>query len=157
MMGGLLQRYGAMTRRERVLVGVAAALTGLVVLVYGVVLPMGRAFDAADARHAEATVRAGRLIAAMRQLDAPPPRKAASGPVDRLVAASAEQAGLVLQSNQPHGEGETQVVVPAAPAAAVLAWLDALGAQGLVVDALTVSPSPSGTVAVSVTLRRPAR
>jgi general secretion pathway protein M len=41
--------YTGLTTRERTLVTIAGALAGLIVLIYGIVLPVGRAFDAADA------------------------------------------------------------------------------------------------------------
>jgi general secretion pathway protein M len=36
----------------------------------------------------------------------------------------------------------------------VFAWLDALAGTGVIVDTLTVTPAPDGSVAVNATLRR---
>ncbi|QCI94505.1 type II secretion system protein GspM [Novosphingobium sp. EMRT-2] len=149
--------YAALTARERTLVTIAGALAGLIVLIYGIVLPVGRAFDATDARHVASVQRTERLMAALRLLDerpAGPASRAAAGSVEQVVAASAEQAGFVLQSNQPRGGDMTAIVIASARPGPVLAWLDALAGMGVIVDTLTMTPAPDGSVAVNATLRR---
>jgi type II secretory pathway component PulM len=92
--------YTGLTTRERTLVTIAGALAGLIVLIYGIVLPVGRAFDAADAPcgvgAAHGTADGG--AAAARCRPAGPASRTGTGPVEQAVAASAEQAGFVLQS-----------------------------------------------------------
>jgi general secretion pathway protein M len=148
--------YTALTRREQVMVGSAGAIAALVVVVYGIVLPLGTALDDAALRHSAAVERSGRLLAQVEALKVPAPKAAAAaGPVDQQVAASAEAAGFVLQSNQPRGADVTVIVVPTARASAALGWLDSLAAQGVVVDTLTMTPAADGSVSVKATLRRP--
>lgn len=149
--------YAGLTARERTLVAIAGALAGLIVLIYGIVLPVGRAFDAADARHVASVLRTERLMAALRLLDerpASPVARAGTGPVEQAVAASAEQAGFVLQSNQPRGGDTTAIVIASARPGPVFAWFDALADAGVIVDTLTMTPAPDGSVAVNATLRR---
>ncbi|WP_068073777.1 type II secretion system protein GspM [Novosphingobium lentum] len=155
MIARLALWFRALSERERWLVGVAGLLTAAVVLVYGIVLPVGGAYDAAADRHADTAEGSARLLAQLDALKAPA-RKAvqARGPVDQQVAASAEAAGFVLQSNQPRGNDQTLVVVPVARPNAALAWLDALGNQGIVLDSLAMTPAADGSVAVNATLRR---
>jgi general secretion pathway protein M len=149
--------YGGLTARERVLVTVAAGLALAVVLVFGIVLPLGRAHDAAHIRHRQAVEASSRLLAQLAVLEAPTPRRAAlSGPVAQVVAASADSAGFVLQSNQPRGAEGTLVVVPTARPSAALAWLDSLAAQGIVLESLTMTPAADGSVSVNASLRRAA-
>ena len=95
-------------------------------------------------------------MAALDQLAAPAPKASAatSGPVDQLVAASAQAAGFVLQSNQAQGDDAALVSIIGAPPRAALGWLDDLGAEGLSIEALTVTPSPEGTVSLNATIRR---
>jgi general secretion pathway protein M len=144
-----------LTARERLLVTFAAALAAAVVFVFGIVLPLGRAHDAAHERHRAAVETTGRLLAQLAALEAPSPqRPALAGPIAQVVAASADGAGFVLQSNQPRGNDATLVVVPTARPAAALAWLDGLAAQGIVLESLTMTPAPDGSVAVNATLRR---
>jgi general secretion pathway protein M len=148
--------YTGLTTRERTLVTIAGALAGLIVLIYGIVLPVGRAFDAADSRHVASVQRTERLMAALRLLDARP-----AGPASRTgtgpVAGGRRQCrtGWVCAAiNQPRGSDTTAIVIASARPAGVFAWLDALAGTGVIVDTLTVTPVPDGSVAVNATLRR---
>lgn len=147
--------YAGLTGREQRLVAFAAILAGLVVFVFGVVLPLGRAHDAAHVRHRQATEASARLLAQLAALEAPAPRRTAlAGPVSQLVATSADAAGFILQSNQPRGTHAAMVVVPTARPSAATAWLESLAAQGIVLESLTMTPAADGSVAVNATLRR---
>jgi general secretion pathway protein M len=148
--------YIGLTQRERALVGVAGALAALVVVVYGIVLPLGGALDDAALRHREATERAGRITAGLEALKRAPVARAAAlaGPVEQVAGASAQEAGFVVQSNQRRGSDVAVLVIPTARPSAALAWLDALASQGLAVEQLTMTPAPDGTVSINVTLRK---
>lgn len=155
MIARLSAWYLGLTGRERVLVSVAGGLAALVLLVYGIVLPVGNALDAAARRHGETVLRTGQLMETLDELAKPAPKAVSAGaPVDQLVATSAQGAGFVLQSNQPQGTDATQIAIPGAQATLVLAWLETLTQQGLSVEALTLTPAPDGSVSVSATLRR---
>ncbi|CAH0495732.1 type II secretion system protein GspM [Novosphingobium sp. CECT 9465] len=148
--------YIGLTTRERLLVSVAGAMVALVVLVYGIVLPVGTALDDAAVRHRVATERAGRIAGQIAALKSAPRVAAAAlaGPVEQVAGASAQEAGFVVQSNQRRGSDMAVIVIPTARPSAALAWIDGLSAQGLAVEQLTMTPAPDGTVSVSVTLRR---
>jgi general secretion pathway protein M len=147
--------FGGLTTRERGLVTVAAGLALVVVLVFGLILPLGRAHDAAHVRHRQAIESSSRLLAQLAALEAPATRRATLvGPVSQMVAASADSAGFVLQSNQPRGAEATLIVVPTARPSAALAWLDTLAAQGIVLEGLTMTPAADGSVSVNASLRR---
>ncbi|WP_168853823.1 type II secretion system protein GspM [Novosphingobium sp. ERN07] len=156
MMGRLSAWFIGLTGRERWLVGVAGGLTALIVLVYGIVLPLGHALDDAALRHREATERAGRIVAGLEALKRAPVVKAAAlaGPVEQVAQGSAQAAGFVVQSSQRQGSDMVVLIIPTARPSATLSWLDGLAAQGLVVEQLTMTPAPDGTVSVNVTLRR---
>lgn len=149
----ILWRQG-LTRRERRMVDFAAALTALVVLVYGVILPLGAAYDAAAERHGESVRRSAALTASLDALTAAPSAKAA-GPFDQRIASTAQEAGLVVQSLQPQGQDRVVVSIAGAPASAALRWLDRMGGSGLAVESLALRPTGDGAVALDVTLRRP--
>ncbi|MES2301528.1 MAG: type II secretion system protein GspM [Pseudomonadota bacterium] len=155
-MGRVSAWYIGLTSRERWLVSLAGGITALVLLVYGVILPVGSALDDAAVRHREATERAGRITGQLAALKAAPPVRAAAlaGPVEQIAGASAQEAGFVVQSNQRQGADMTVIVIPTARPAAAMAWVDGLSGQGLAVEQLTMTPAPDGTVSVSVTLRR---
>ena len=148
--------FDGLTARERLLVAVAATLAGIIVFVFGIVLPLGRAHDAAHQRHRAAVEASSRLLAQLAELKAPAPlgRSTLAGPLAQAVGVSADTAGFVLQQNQPRGNDATLVVVPTARPAAALAWLDSLAAQGVAVESLTMTPAADGSVAVNATLRR---
>lgn len=149
--------YVGLTERERWLLAFAATLAALVLLVFGIVLPLGRAHDAAHVRHAAAVEASSRLLAQLAALDAPAAQGATlAGPIAQVVASSADSAGLVLQSNQPRGNDATLVVIPTARPAAALAWIDSLASQGVVLESLAMTPAADGTVSVNATLRRTA-
>lgn len=145
-----------LTSRERMLVGIAGVLVALVVLVYGIVLPVGAALDAAALHHRKATERAGRIAAGIEALKRAPAARPEmrAGPVDQVAGASAQEAGFVVQSSQRQGGSLVVLTIPTARPSAALAWLDGLGAQGLAVEQLTLTPAPDGSVSVNVTLRR---
>lgn len=151
--------FAALTRREQVLVATGGVLAALVVLVYGIILPTGTALDEAALRHRSSLERSGRLAQAMDMLKSAPaavPGQASAGPVDQQVAASAADAGFVLQSNQPRGNDVTVIAIPNARPVTALGWLDGLADHGLAVEQVTMTPSPEGTVSISATLRRSA-
>ncbi len=148
--------YIGLTSRERWLVSVAGGFAALVLLVYGIILPVGAALDNAAVRHREATERAGRIAGQLAALKVAPPARVAAlaGPVEQVAGASAQEAGFVVQSNQRQGSDMAVIVIPTARPAAAMAWIDGLSGQGLAVEQLTITPAPDGTVSVSVTLRR---
>lgn len=148
--------YIGLTGRERMLVSVAGALTALVVLIFGIVLPVGTALDDAAVRHRLATERAGRIAAQIDALKSAPRSTVAAvaGPVEQVAGASAQEAGFVVQSNQRRGTDSAVLVIPAARPSAALAWIDGLSAQGLAVEQLTMTPAPDGSVSINVTVRR---
>lgn len=156
MIGRASAWFIGLTGRERWLVGIAGGLTALIVLVYGIVLPLGNALDEAAVRHREATMRAGRITAGIEVLKRAPVANAAAmaGPVEQVAGASAQGAGFVVQSSQRQGSDMVVLTIPTARPSAALAWLDSLGAEGLAVEQLTITPAPDGTVSVNVTLRR---
>jgi len=155
-MGQLGAWYIGLTGRERMLVSIAGALTGVIVLVFGIVLPVGTALDDAALRHRFATERAGRIVAQLDALKSAPRGMAAAlaGPVEQVAGASAQEAGFVVQSNQRRGTDAAVLVIPTARPSAALAWIDSLPGQGLAVEQLTMTPAPDGSVSISITVRR---
>jgi len=149
----LRQWFAALSRREQVLVGMAAALAGVLLLVYGLILPLGDAHDNAHVRHREAVLAAGSVMAGLEQLENTP-EPAPGGPVAQAAAQIAQSEGLVLQSNEPRGNGAAVVIVPTAAPGSALAFLDMLRRQGIVAEQVTITPSADGSVSLNATLRR---
>lgn len=143
-----------LTMRERVLVGVAGALAGVLIVIYGLILPLGAAHDAAHVRHRDAVIAAGQVMAGLEQLDAAPAPKGGAGPVAQAVAQIADAEGLVLQSNDPRGNDSALVVIPTAAPGSAFAFLDMLRRQGIVAEQVTITPAADGSVSVNATVRR---
>lgn len=146
--------YLALTMRERVLVGTAGVLAGALLLVYGVVLPLGAAHDAAHVRHDAAVIAAGRVEAGLDQLARTPKGGAGGGAVSPIVAAIADAEGIILQGNQPNGEAGATVAIPTAAPGAALAFFELLRQRGIAAEQVTISPAADGSVSVNATLRR---
>ncbi|RVQ65785.1 hypothetical protein EKN06_12720 [Croceicoccus ponticola] len=145
--------YVALTRREQVLVGTAAVIAGVLLLIYGLILPMGAAHDAAHVRHRDAVLAAGNVMAGLDQLENTPPARG-GGPVAQAVAQIAATEGLVLQANEPRGNGGAMIVVPTAAPGSALAFVDLLRRQGIVAEQVTITPAADGSVSLNATVRR---
>jgi type II secretory pathway component PulM len=141
-----------LTPRERVLVLTALAIAGALLLVYGIALPLAGAYSAAHERHRHVVEQSARVLAALDSIEHAPRATALALPLDRAVSASADKAGVVLQSVQPRGANEAVVMLAGARPVSVLAWLDALPREGIVVSQATMTPGPDGSLAVSATL-----
>ena len=158
MIGSVRTWFVGLTGRERMLVAIAGGLAAAIILVFGIVLPLGRAHDAAHVRHRAAVEASSRLLAQLAALEAPATSRATlAGPVSQLIAASADSAGFVLQSNQAQGAEAATIAVPTARPSAALAWLDSFAAQGIVLETLTMTPAADGSVSLNASLRRAAR
>ena len=143
---------GGLTARERVLVVAALAIAGAILLSYGIVLPLAGSYSVARERHQRVVEQSARVIAALDAIDHAPRLAVLALPLDGAVAASAEHVGVALQSVQPRGNTEAVVTLTGARPASVLAWLDALPREGIVVSQATMTPAPDGSLAVSATL-----
>lgn len=149
--------FAGLSGRERWLVGIAGVLAVIVVGLYGIILPLGAAHDAAHARHREAVFASSRVMARLEALEnAPAPRTAGTGPVAQAIAAAADAQGLVLQANTARGNDGAQISVPTAAPGAALALLDALAAEGITAEQVTITPAADGSVSLSASLRRAA-
>jgi general secretion pathway protein M len=145
--------FAALTMRERTLVGLAAGLVAVLAVWFGVIAPLARTGDAAQARDVAAVADSDRLLATLHALDAAPRRTPRAQPLDRAVSDTAAQAGIALQTVQPQADG-VQVTLTGARGAALFGWIDTLAGSGVVVRQASVIPAPDGTLAVSLTLRR---
>lgn len=158
MIAAVRNWFVALTERERLLVSIAALLAAAVVLIFGIVLPLSRAHDAAHLRHRAAIEASARLLAGLELLNSQPASSGAtSGPLAQVAATSADAAGLVLQTNQPRGSDATTIAIPAARPSAALVWIDGLASRGVVVESLTMTPAADGSVSVNATMRQAAR
>lgn len=143
--------WEARTPRERLILGVAAAL--LIVTVYwlGLLRPLQAAARAAELRSVAAIREAQALEAAAGRLAAPTAQPNSQGiraPVLELAAA----AGLTLSRLSPEGDGGLTVSVEPAPSGAVFGWIARLAQErGIDVSRLTVEQTADKRVIAQAT------
>lgn len=137
--------------RERVLLGIAAALLALILLIFGVLGPARDARENAVARHAEAA----RTLGAVRlATNAPAAPAGTGGPLRAVVSATADQAGIVIDRYDIEDDG-VRLFVGSTEAPRLFAWLTGLREQeGITVTEAQVRREEGGMVSARITLRR---
>lgn len=155
MMQRIASWYAGLTGRERVLVTLAAAVLAVIILIYGIILPVGRAHDAAEERHRLALDNAGRVQAGLAALKSARAAKAGGGgSLHLIIASEADALGFELPSNQPRGNDMTAITIPAARPPVLLRWIADLESRGIILESLALRPAPDGSVAANAVLRR---
>lgn len=156
MTGAVGQWWTGLSPRERVLIGVAAALA-LAVLLWLGARAMLAAMDTRAELHREAVARAARVEAKAAVLQTPAATEAAlpAGSLDQWLAQSAGDTGLTLDRNEARGERLATVAIGSARSPALLGWLTGLEGQGIVIDRLSITPGTDGSVAMTAELRQP--
>lgn len=156
MKHALVAWWQARAPRERLLIGIAAALALSLFAWLAVARPLAEA--AAESRLRQA--RAVEMLGAARAAAAGPAartRPAAAPlpqPLDRFVAASAEEAGFT-DAAVSGGPGEARVAIGSARAQAFLDWVARLEQRGARVVALKAVPNAAGnTLSVEVAFAR---
>jgi general secretion pathway protein M len=155
MMAAIRLWFAALTQREQWLVGVAGALTAIVVSIFGILLPISSAIDQAKLDHDDAVQRRGRIIAtvdAAQKMEMGPP-SAATADIDLLITQNAAEKGfdLVKSANGPPGQISFRIDQARAPA--LLAWLTELEGQNVVVRSVALRPGANSTVSVDAQLQ----
>jgi general secretion pathway protein M len=145
--------------REQQLLGVMCALLALVVIGLGIIRPIAKATETAQARLDRVSLESGQIRAAADRLktaqkDAPPPATAA---LSVVVSQSASAAGFTLAMLDAQGEDRIGITVPSAKSPALFAWLALLAKQGILVERMTIRTGGDATLAVDATLRQRAR
>jgi general secretion pathway protein M len=158
-MNAMNARIGALwlsrTPRERWLLGVMLALVAVVLAWLLILRPLGDLLSYAKQRHgeavaalAEARTQAAAIGALERNRPAP-----LAGPIDAAIAAAASSAGFQLSGIQPEGAGRVSLTIAAARPQALFGWIAQLGAQGYIVERLTVSSNPDRTLSAQILFR----
>ena len=157
MMDALKTWWGALSTRERWLVGVAGVLA-LAVLGWAIGRPAVAAFFDLETRHRAAVEREGRIAAKVALLAQRPARAAATAAdaaaIDQFLAQSAGEIGLTLDRNEARGDRQATIAIATAKAPVLTDWLAGLEMQGFVVDQLTITPAADGTVGMTAELRK---
>lgn len=140
--------------REQRLLLVMAALMAVTLVWLLVIRPIGDALSAERQRHADAVVRLGATAAAVdaiREVRRQPP--ALTGTLADTVRARAAEAGFVVASLTEDGPGRVRVGIAGARPAVLVPWLARLEANGVLVDAATLTDKGDRTVGVELVLK----
>lgn len=136
------------TQRERILLGVMAALLAAVIAWYGVIAPIGAWKADAAERRAEAAADLQSVEADLARLNtAASAAPVGTGePIEPLLIRTAEAAGLTIDRQQAEADGAQTVWLQAVPPQAVFGWIAQLEqAHGVTVSNITALKSPSGS------------
>jgi type II secretory pathway component PulM len=146
--------FAALTRREQWLLGTAGALTGLVVAIFGILMPILSTIDQARLDHEEAVQRRGRIIASVDAAQQQTgPRSTATADIDMLITQSAAEKGFDLVKSGNGAPGQISFRIDQARAPALLSWLTELEGQNVAVRAVTLRPGANSTVTVDAQLQ----
>ena len=147
--------FVGLTRREKILVGIAGLLVAGLVGYYGVARPLAGAMTAAEERYVDAIERQARIKAKVSALLQPVDGTASrfSGAIDIFVSQSAGETGIAVGSINPQSDNRVNMVVESAKPTALFGWLARIERQGISVESLSVSPAGNGTISATLTLR----
>lgn len=146
----------ALSRREQILVGIAATLALATIGFFGIYRPI---YDlATDARRSfyEATMQAGRIEAKSQALSMPADKRPAAdiAALNLLLASEAAERGFTLDSNNALGTNRAEIAIGSARSTAFLSWLADLERRGVVPETLVIRRMDNGTVSVSARLAK---
>ena len=155
MMAAMRIWFAALTHRERWLVGSAAVLTGIVVAIYAIILPVASAIDQAQLDHDEAVQRRGRILATVDAALAKPngERKGGATDIDLLIMQSAAEKGFDVVKSANAAPGQISIRIEQARAPALLSWLTELEGQNVIVRGVTLRSGANGTVSVDAQMQ----
>ncbi|MEW6574969.1 type II secretion system protein GspM [Sphingorhabdus sp.] len=151
----VVQWYTGLSLREKVLVGIAAALFALVFTVYGVYLPLTSAITEKRLAYREALERRVSIEAMVDNAAQNQPKAAAiisDTSLETLINQSAAEAGFTLEKVDASGSDRAVITITQARPSALLKWLAELELQSVVTEQIDVKAGNAGTVTVNATL-----
>mgnify|MGYP001764373816 FL=1 len=151
----VVQWYTGLSLREKVLVGIAAALFALVFTIYGVYFPLTSAITEKRLAYREALERRVSIEAMVDNAAQNQPKAAAiisDTSLETLINQSAAEAGFTLEKVDASGSDRTVITITQARPSALLKWLAELELQGVITEQIDVKAGNAGTVAVNATL-----
>lgn len=153
-MNALTAWFRGRTVREQRLLLVMIVLFAITLLFAGIIRPVRDGLESTRQRHANAEVRLGEVKAQVAQVKAIQrgrPRTP-EGALTDAVRARAEEVGFVIASLEPDGD-RIRISIATARPGPLLGWIAGLEADGLLVDASTITGNGDGTVAATLTLK----
>ncbi len=154
MMDDLRDWWLGRTPREHILLLVLAALVAGMVAWLLIWRPVNAYLETSRTVQSEALDRLSRtqaMVAEAKRIGAAP---ASSGlDIGAVITQSAIEAGFTLAKNEQGQPGQYQVVISAAKARALFAWLGGLERQGVIAQTASIRANGDGTVTFDAVLR----
>jgi general secretion pathway protein M len=157
MIEKLTSWFDGLSLREKVLVGVAATLSALLVAIYGVYFPLTNSIHEKRVKYREALERRVSIEAIVVQANQKQAGSVAAdmtGPLEQVVNQRATEAGFTLEKADAAGNGRVGISMAQARPAALMKWLAELEMAGIVAEQIEVKAGSAGTVSVNATLAR---
>jgi general secretion pathway protein M len=154
-MTALREWFDGRSLREKRLILVMLALLALTLIWFVVIRPIGDALASERGRHADAVIRLGETraaVAALRGLERDRPAPL-TGRFADAVHARAADAGFALATLDEDGPNRVRVSIASARPTALVPWLARLEANGILVDAATLTNNGDQTVGVQLVLK----
>jgi len=147
--------WSGLSRRERILVGLLAALLAAGLVWYGGWQPVTHFHRAAASRHQQALEEKETVLALAARIRALGPTRTlkATRPVADIVRESLEAAGITPARIEPDPEGGVRVAVNAVPPTLLFPWIASLQtAHGITPRHLIVVKEGQGALGLDATL-----
>lgn len=147
--------YSGRSPREQRLLGIMMALLVIVIGWLGVLRPLDTGLAQARADQELAIIRLERVRSDVLALKTG--GTAATDSAQALVSRLADQAGFSPTRLDPGAEGRVLTGLASAKPVALTRWLEALDAQGVFVEQISIRPNSDATLAVDATFRARAK
>ncbi|WP_294195818.1 type II secretion system protein GspM [uncultured Sphingomonas sp.] len=153
-MSALKAWFDGRSLRERRLLLVMIALAAITLVWGGLILPVRSGLSSSRERYTDAVIRLGAAQAGLAQVKSLQRRAAPlSAPLADIVRARADASGFTLAALDIEAPGRIRTAISSARAGALMQWIAALEAEGILVDSLSVSGNGAGSVTATMTLR----
>ena len=151
--------FSGRSAREQYLLGVAAGLALLMLIIFGMILPGFNAIGSAEKELDAATKRRGNIEASVALAKAnsgsPAVAVVASGAsLESVISSSATASGFEIADGAAIGVDEYRFRLASIKAGALFAWLTGLEAQGIELAQISVRKGEGGFVTAEIRLRR---
>ena len=155
MIERLIGWHSGRSPREQRLLGIMMALLVIVIGWLGVLRPLDTGLAQARADQELAIIRLERVRSDVLALKTG--GTAATDSAQALVSRLADQAGFSPTRLDPGAEGRVLTGLASAKPVALTRWLEALDAQGVFVEQISIRPNSDATLAVDATFRARAK
>lgn len=155
MMSALQHWFDGLSLREKIMIAVAALLTGIVAIIFLIALPLIGGIQAKQKIYLAALERRAQIEARIGNIAAAAPVSANfQGSLQSLISQSAAEAGFALDRADAPAPDSVNISMAQAKPKALMAWLNDWETQGIFAEQLDMKAGNDGTVSVTALLKR---